>query len=513
MRRLERVDWLFAAACAAVVAPVALLAARLSVGAPADFVASGDISLLELRLREIGSLPLLGPYSRWEVFHPGPSGLYLLAPLYWLTGAGRVSVLLAGGLLTSAMLLGSLAIARALGGRALLLLTAAALALLEHGMGVERLLSPWNASTNLVLLVLVLLAAWWLAAGERRALPVLAVAATVAVQSHYGYGPVIALPALLAVGWFAARNGPRALGGRLGLVTAAALALLWAPPLLQELANRDPGNVGGLLHLNRESGLPTLGVRAGLDAARPHFGLVPEWALARMGPGIGDAYGRLRGIPWLLLAALAGAGAWAARRGRRDPAVAAGLALAAIAAGILSLSQIRGELYPWLTWFLGPLAMVGWLAVAWCVLPKRAAVAAGGAVLAVAAVLSLAQAARTDVSGLRTRVGLDSAPAVAAPARRIAAAAPRGRVTIDCADADWGDLVETAALAMSRAGADVRVSGRLAHPFGYELRDRGERGRARLQFVRDGSGTPPPAGASVVAREGGYVVYRLENGG
>ena len=58
-----------------------------------DYHPSADQALIELQIRDIGHHPvLLGPYSRFGWFHPGPTLYYLLWLPYRLTGSSSLAM-------------------------------------------------------------------------------------------------------------------------------------------------------------------------------------------------------------------------------------------------------------------------------------------------------------------------------------------------------------------------------------------------------------------------------------
>ncbi len=61
-----------------------------------DYHPTADQALIELQIRDIGHhAVLLGPYSRFGWFHPGPLLYYLLWLPYRVTGSAAVSLVLA----------------------------------------------------------------------------------------------------------------------------------------------------------------------------------------------------------------------------------------------------------------------------------------------------------------------------------------------------------------------------------------------------------------------------------
>src|SRR5262245_48122107 len=75
--------WAMWVAVALVLVPLVANAIALIVNVGSDYYPWGDRAQLELRTRDIGSwVDMLGPYSRFHWFHPGPAMFYLFAPVY-----------------------------------------------------------------------------------------------------------------------------------------------------------------------------------------------------------------------------------------------------------------------------------------------------------------------------------------------------------------------------------------------------------------------------------------------
>src|SRR5690606_34257249 len=127
-----RVRWITAAGVASLAIPfVAVIVLALT----RPWAPSTDLALMELRTLDVGgpATPLVGPYSRFGWYHPGPLAFWVLAVPYRLLGAQPVGMLIGTAMVHAAAAAGCLALARRRGGRALTALVALMLALLIGG--------------------------------------------------------------------------------------------------------------------------------------------------------------------------------------------------------------------------------------------------------------------------------------------------------------------------------------------------------------------------------------------
>ncbi|MEY2460233.1 MAG: hypothetical protein QOG30_2063, partial [Acidimicrobiaceae bacterium] len=237
-----------------------------------------DLAQTELRVRDVGTThtPLIGLPGRigtgaQQGSHPGPLSFYALAPTYRLFGSSAFSLQIASLVVQGGAIVVALLIARRRGGNGLVLGVAAMLALLVTGFGVTALTEPWNPYLPVLWWVVVLLAAWSVACGDIRMLPVVVAAGSFCAQTHVPY-LVLALGAgglcaAAAVLYF--RRGDAAT--RRSIIKWSAIALgvgvvLWLPPTIDQLAH-DPGNESILIKhfTNPPPDEPSVGVRGSLQ--------------------------------------------------------------------------------------------------------------------------------------------------------------------------------------------------------------------------------------------------------
>ncbi len=354
----------------AILATVALASPLVErvLGPPLEDYPNGDHALLELcvRLAAEGS-QRLGPEARFHFQHPGPAPFYFAVPFYEWLGRGAASLgaaALAWNLAALfAFVRGASRLAR---GGALWAALLASVFLGTRGLGF--LLSFWNANLPLLPFAAALMASARLATGDARALPVLALFASLAVQAHAVYlvpvGCVTAaglalflLPRLRGVLRLPA-TGSRVRAPQL-VTTLAVLAILWWLPLYDEWTG-DYHNLSRMLSTGAHPrASPWTDALAASCRALLGFASV-RWS------GSSVSSGPLPfALALLLLTALALAGRRARRRGAATAAVAV-TTVAAVLAVVLTARAAPGALvFPYvLAWasFVGIAA--AWVALA-----------------------------------------------------------------------------------------------------------------------------------------------------
>jgi hypothetical protein len=249
----------------------------------------------------------------------------------------------------------------------------------------EVFLDPvWNVWFAALFLVPTFGTALAVATGRLRWWPVTVVAATVVVQSQAAYGPpavalCIAAPVL---GLVARRRSPGRAGGGWLFAGLAAAVLVWAAPVVQELAH-NPGN---LTLLVRAAGSgPTIGTTGGLRALGGATRVLPVWVHPLpTGSGLAQFFGVVgltSGPEWwglAVLGLLAVVGVLAARSKRPTLAVLAILSLVFALGAVATVATIplsQGLVLGYLGVVLALVGLAVWVTFLWSV----------GAVLLVAA--------------------------------------------------------------------------------------------------------------------------------
>ena len=496
--------WAVPAAIALALVPFVASAIALLVRVGADYLPSADQAWIELQVRDIGRRSvLLGPYSRFGWFHPGPILYYLLWLPYRVTGSTSLSLCLAALTLNAAALVGIALVAKRRGGLPLVVLTLFLSGLLSASLGAQFFRDVWNPSITILPFVLVVLLAWSISCGEAWALPVGAGVGTFLVQTHVSYGfttATVLTAGLVGAGitlwrrrtderhrdylqwWF-----------RMGGVTVVVLAVLWLPVVIQQLT-ADDGNLGTLVRFFRDHGREhSYGDAWHVLASQ--LSVWPDWVRGSIVRNIYSGALDLSGPTPLAVAVLVLAGAAVITWGRAKDAFRLDVVLGvAIVAGFVSVSRIVGEIFPYLVIWTWALGMLTWLAIAWSVVrwwqtgPARNArvgqVAMG--VMAVALVVvsvvntvDSARAGNPDPPGSRWVRGLTA---------RVRDELPDGRGVVEIrAVGGAGSTWIGAGIAdeLEHEGVDTRVAPDLGFAYGYDRVLDGEHARLVVLPVED----------------------------
>jgi hypothetical protein len=337
---------------------------------------SADQAFEALRIGDVGGqhTPLVGEPSRFGWYHPGPLLFFLLAPAQRLFG--QTGILAGTAALNAAALIGVAVIARRRGGTALLLWTGLLVAALVHTLGPGFLLDPWNPWVALLPFLCFTLLAWSVACGDHVALPWAVGVGSFVVQTHISYALLVV--ALLAVVLVVAVLGP----ARRGLVRWLAVAgvvmvALWLPPLIQQAAGH-PGNLGQVAryfihpqYTSQQAATVAAGPPVGWSAAYGVMGkqLTPPgpWSTGNDVNQFGFAALAAAWPAVLSLLVLIGAGVAAWRRGARDAARLAGVAVVLAVLGLVATARVTGILAAYLVRWWWVVALLVWLAIGWCV--------------------------------------------------------------------------------------------------------------------------------------------------
>lgn len=476
----------------------------------------GDTAVISLRtLAASRGHELLGPYSRFGWQHPGPAFFYWAAPFFRASGARPGGLALAAATSNLVWVVVLVTAARRAAGTtaAWVLGTVVVFASWRFGMG--WLHNPWNP----LLIVLPIAACGVLgaavAARVRWALPMLALTASYAVQTHVGTAPVVAVMLLVTLTpavwqqrrrW---RDWTRAV-----VATAVVSVAVWLPAIAEEIAHR-PGNLSQLFDFFRDHHGTKHPLGEVLRLTAPQLSLTAS----DLGGRISGSTTLLRpissvGLALLALTAVAlGAGlSWAVRTKR--PFLWA-LNAAALAGGVTAIYSTRsafGDLEAYFTSFSTGIGILAWSAILLTlvtvarerldhrptdqVLRQRAR---AGVVLRTVALVAV-----LGVAGATTRVG------------DLARIADRPSVSrlVDWAEAGFGDhphqrvlvrfigpdpWVDGAGLMaeLERRGTRVSVRPELTYLFGptYRSRDNEQMTLIITHPYGQKPGTPDPAGA------------------
>ena len=482
-------------------------------GLETDLPATGDYAALELytRLAAQGR-QLLGPYSRFGFHHPGPAYFYASVPLYVLTGERFAGILL------TAALLNVLSIALMLrrlgrdGGRPALLGGALVLALFLSWRGPAWLFSAWNPNVAVLPFGLALVGFAAVAAGHVRALPLAVLAASFAAQTHLGVLPAAAAVAL-AAGLLHVPPVRRVAGlppvgtpaHRSVLLAVAVAALVWAPPILEQLSPEG----GNLSHILGFSSLPDERHSAG-EALVASGAAIVGWL-------VGARAGVAAGLLVVLVLALAVAHGAARVTRQAFPAALSLVTFAGVAAAILSATRVTGPLLPYLLRWMAMLAVGAAGALAAALAPlwrrraeewKRPRLAGGAAIIALALVSGRNLALARSVLQGPAPVPAEESQAAARLAEAIDAgvATTSRRPLLEVAPHTDRDLVLGVLLALDKTG--TRFAVRPFGPFrlgGHWTPDGTE--DARIVVGPEDEGLAARPGVKLLGREAGLFAY------
>lgn len=497
------------AVAGALLAPLVVLVVRVLVD-DAD-APGGDVGLIELRVRDVGTAhhPLLGSYSRFGFNQPGPALLYLLAVPYRLAG-GRFAGLEVGAvLLSAAALTAILWVAWRRSGTVGVVGTGALLAVFVHALGPAWLVDPWEPHVLVPLGAALVVLTADTVAGRVRALPLVALVASVIAQAWPTMLPfALALGAWAVAGVAVVARGPapRRAVARSAIAAAVVIAVVWAPPLLQQVTG-DPGNVSAMLET---FGTPeaTLGPAGAWRAVAIQLGHRAMWlGFDQQLEGLSSAadLAVAPAVPIGIVALVAGAVLARRSRGAR---VFVATAVVAVAVAWLSMTRLIPPVFAWIPPWLQAVAVPAALATgaaAWVAVPagrrrgvQPIVVAAGGIVLVAGSSLTIRDALgewrRPDLIAEAVRAlagaGAEEVAAIDGPVL------VRSRVDANLAFGGDDVAPEVLVLALERRGIETVVDADAANRFGPR---RARPGRADLELRLIRADDDVPEGFEVVA--------------
>ena len=510
------------------------------------FLPHGDHAILQLSVRQVGREPvLLGSYSRFGFYHPGPLAAYLLAVPYRLLGGAYESLSIGALLINAASLAGIAAVLRRRLGRATALWGMTVLAVTLRTLEPGLLRDSWNPLLPVLPFLLLVLLGWTALRGDAWALPLAVLPASLAVQSHVGYlAPVAAVAGVVCIGLFlrVRRLGPRAAvrcpGARRRvaalLASAGVATLLWTPPIIQQLTG-EPGNVGQIL-LYLRGGESHSSLAIGLRSILDEFARLPSYVL-----GVDPPDNPVLPHGWPVwagatgLASFAGAVALAAWRRRPDLLWLSALTVAVAGAGVAAVARIEGLRYLYITRWAAAVGVLAWVTVGAAALSelypwlRRAAerrprlqrapgaITAGLTLLAVVTTgILTVSTARSDTPHTDQRGHLSRlVEAVDTDLRNTGMVRADGTTeTVRVDFADRGDLIGVffdgwgVALGLIDNGVDVQLSPHWELAFGRRFVERAYEARyvATISYA-DGSPPQPEPGQRLLAVSGLYQVY------
>ncbi len=341
------------------------------------WVPVGEAAQAELRVRDFWAHPpMLGAVGRLRTAndvssHPGPAAWWAMYPVYALLGRSAAALSAAVAATAIAWMAAAITLAWRKGGDALAVILGLGVLLMVAALGPTAFLEPWNPWFAIMPFLCMIIAVWRTCDSSPWSLVVVVAAGSYCVQAHFGYAPLVAalgLTALIGLWW----SGPRRDGSWRPLtvplaVTAGVTAVMWIPPLIQQLTG-DPGNLGVMLQAYREEAdtQSTLGLGAALRLVGSYLDVrAPSLVLEDVVPT--DRSATLGTLATLAAFALASWMAW--RRRNETQLRAAGALLVVTAVGMLAAvaaaSRIPGEVFGYLILWLGVLVTAMGVAIVW----------------------------------------------------------------------------------------------------------------------------------------------------
>lgn len=327
-----------------ILSPFLYMAVNVVLNGFPDMPNSGDAALLELSTRNVFSQGiLLGPYSRFIFFHPGPLYFQIRFPFYELMGERNSSLFIVTVLIQVVSLFLAWRIVRKLTGSfsAILFSASAALFLLNTDKTVW--LSEWNPYIIILPFMLYTVSMAAFASGRLEYLITAAAAGSLAAQTHISVVPSMAAVALLSAvvliyPWFVSGRRSNQFRAKPFLVSLGLLLLLWGAPLYQQFfPSSGEGNMTRILNYFRESS-PELDTNRAFAA----------WSSVTSGIQTSHIVFQ-RGVILFRLILLSGV--YIVLRKRKDSAFLCTMALISVILHWISwysVTQIRGELNAYL---------------------------------------------------------------------------------------------------------------------------------------------------------------------
>ena len=308
----------------------------------------GDRAVFALLVKDAatGSFPSVGQYSWHGWNHPGALIFYVFAPFHWISG-GAAWGLFVGVAMYSAALLVAIAWLgyrlRGTWGSALGVAT-----LLACWVSVGRIASvdAWTPYLALPLFILFVFAALGVTERDRASMWLMWVSASVVVQIHVGYLPIVGLVGLVAciVFWWTG-------GNQRSITRPIATALLLFTPYLFHL-RQAIRNVGDLARYFVTTDEPSIGFSRALHVMSFEMSPDASWLSGPSEVGIvGEAppgsMTWLIGVVLVLIATTVWVWRSPEESPRRQYLNSAPLIWTMMIAGIVAVAQVRGYLFPY----------------------------------------------------------------------------------------------------------------------------------------------------------------------
>jgi hypothetical protein len=251
----------------------------------------GDDAYFSLRSRDVLTRhhPWLGTWTSAsrdagiQLNNPGPLLFDILALPAKLSAARGPMV--GAAALAAACAGGSVVLARRVAGWVGALAIAASTTSLVWAMGSSVIVEPWQPHALMLPFGLFLVAAWSVAAGDAPMAVVLVAVASLLVQTHLPYAPLVAVVGgvslilhLRSGAWASERDRSR--GWLVGALLVA--VVLWAQPILEQIGGPGQGNLSRVAEatISPEEDTPSIGPTGAVRVVATLVAPIPQWGRA-----------------------------------------------------------------------------------------------------------------------------------------------------------------------------------------------------------------------------------------
>ena len=308
----------------------------------------GDRAVFALLVKDAatGSFPSVGQYSWHGWNHPGALIFYVFAPFHWLSGGASWGLFVGVAFYSCALLVLIAWLGNRLRGTWGSALGVAALLACWVSVGRIASVDAWTPYLALPLFILFVFAALGVSERDRPSMWLMWVSASVVVQIHVGYLPIVGLVGLVAciVFWWTG-------GNQRSITRPIATALLLFAPYLFHL-RQAIRNLGDLAHYFVTTHEPSTGLSRALHVMSFEMSPQASWLSGPSEVGIvGEAPPSsltwLIGVVLVLIATTVWV--WRSAEGsqRRQFLNSAPLIWTMLIAGIVAVAQVRGYLFPY----------------------------------------------------------------------------------------------------------------------------------------------------------------------
>lgn len=308
----------------------------------------GDRAVFALLVKDAatGSFPSVGQYSWHGWNHPGALIFYVFAPFHWLSGGAAWGIFAGVALYSSALLVAIAWLGHRLRGTWGSALGVGSLLACWVSVGRIASVDAWTPYLALPLFILFVFAALGVTERDRASMWLMWVSASIVVQIHVGYLPIVGLVGLVAciVFWWTG-------GNQRSITRPIATALLLFTPYFFHL-RQAVRNLGDLAHYFVSTDEPATGLSRALHVMSFEMSPHASWLAGPSEVGIvgevpPSSLTWLIGVVLVLIAITVWVWRSAEESPRRQYLGSAPLIWTILIAGIVAVAQVRGYLFPY----------------------------------------------------------------------------------------------------------------------------------------------------------------------